>query len=204
MPEEDRDLLLLYACADLSYDECALALGIPVGTVRSRLHRLRARLRKRLEPISDGRTEHEHRRVPANPRRLDGCSGAERADAGAALRRLETTIASDTQPRARRRYRPQTLLAAALLLGLLGAVPAFSGTGYDRVIDWLTGEPPKEVVENLERMDQGAPPGMAQHPIVGKTGLVYKRQTQYGEVRVWLTPAKGGTGFCAELRGATT
>ena len=121
----------------------------------------------------------------------------------AALRRLETTIASDTQPRARRRYQPQTLLAAALLLGLLGVVPAFSGTGYDRVIKWLTGEPPKEVVENLERMDQGAPPGMAQHPIVGKTGLVYKRQTQYGEVRVWLTPAKGGGRFCTELRGAT-
>jgi RNA polymerase sigma factor (sigma-70 family) len=50
VPEEDRDLLLLHACADLSYDECALALGVPVGTVRSRLHRLRARLRKRLEP----------------------------------------------------------------------------------------------------------------------------------------------------------
>ncbi len=50
VPEEDRDLLLLYACADLSYDECALALGVPVGTVRSRLHRLRTRLRKRLEP----------------------------------------------------------------------------------------------------------------------------------------------------------
>jgi hypothetical protein len=114
----------------------------------------------------------------------------------AVRRRLETTMGSVTQRRARRRYRPQTLLAAALLLGLLGAVPAFSGTGYDRVVKWLTGEPPKEVVENLERMDQGAPPGMAQHPIVGKTGLVYKRQTQYGEVRVWLTPAKGGDRFC--------
>ncbi len=114
----------------------------------------------------------------------------------AALRRLKTTIASDIRPRARRRYRPQTLLAAALLLGLLGAVPALSGTSYDGVIKWLTGEPTNEVVENLERMDQGAPPGMAQHPIVGRTGLVYKRQTEYGEVRIWLTPAKGGDRFC--------
>lgn len=50
MPEDDRDLLLLYACAGLSYEECAVALGVPLGTVRSRLHRLRARLRKRLAP----------------------------------------------------------------------------------------------------------------------------------------------------------
>lgn len=45
---EDRDILLLHACVGLSYDEVAVALGIPSGTVRSRLHRLRARLRDRL------------------------------------------------------------------------------------------------------------------------------------------------------------
>jgi RNA polymerase sigma factor (sigma-70 family) len=50
IPEDERDLLLLYACVELSYDECAEALAIPVGTVRSRLHRLRRRLRERLEP----------------------------------------------------------------------------------------------------------------------------------------------------------
>jgi len=48
--EEDRDLLLLFACANLSYEDCAAALSLPVGTVRSRLHRLRTRLRKELEP----------------------------------------------------------------------------------------------------------------------------------------------------------
>jgi RNA polymerase sigma factor (sigma-70 family) len=47
--EEDRDLLLLYACVELTYEECAEALGLPVGTVRSRLHRSRARLRAELE-----------------------------------------------------------------------------------------------------------------------------------------------------------
>ena len=47
--EDDRDLLLLYACVELTYEECAEALGVPVGTVRSRLHRLRARLRVQLQ-----------------------------------------------------------------------------------------------------------------------------------------------------------
>jgi RNA polymerase sigma factor (sigma-70 family) len=47
--QEDRDLLFLHACLDLTYDECAVALGVPVGTVRSRLHRVRERLRRDLE-----------------------------------------------------------------------------------------------------------------------------------------------------------
>jgi len=37
----DRETLQLYAWAGLTYDELAVALGIPVGTVRSRLHRVR-------------------------------------------------------------------------------------------------------------------------------------------------------------------
>lgn len=58
VPAEDRDLLLLFACVELTYEECAQALGIPVGTVRSRLHRLRARLRARLEATeTDGSEE---------------------------------------------------------------------------------------------------------------------------------------------------
>jgi len=44
----DRDVLLMIAWADLSYTEVATALGIPVGTVRSRLHRARARIRTAL------------------------------------------------------------------------------------------------------------------------------------------------------------
>ena len=44
----DRDVLLLYAWADLRYEEIAVALRIPVGTVRSRLHRARHRLRELL------------------------------------------------------------------------------------------------------------------------------------------------------------
>ncbi|GIH94784.1 MULTISPECIES: RNA polymerase sigma factor [Planobispora] len=44
----DRDVLLLVAWADLSYEEVADALDIPVGTVRSRLHRARKRTRAAL------------------------------------------------------------------------------------------------------------------------------------------------------------
>ena len=45
---QDRELLLLVAWADLSYDECARALGITVSAVKSRLNRIRVRTRKAL------------------------------------------------------------------------------------------------------------------------------------------------------------
>ena len=44
----DRDALLLIAWADLSYEQTATALGIPLGTVRSRLHRAREKIRAAL------------------------------------------------------------------------------------------------------------------------------------------------------------
>ena len=40
----DREVLLLYAWAELGYDEIAAALDVPVGTIRSRLSRSRARI----------------------------------------------------------------------------------------------------------------------------------------------------------------
>ncbi|MFJ4900590.1 MULTISPECIES: RNA polymerase sigma factor [unclassified Streptomyces] len=43
-----RDVVLLVAWADLDYEEAARALGVPVGTVRSRLHRARSKLREAL------------------------------------------------------------------------------------------------------------------------------------------------------------
>lgn len=45
---EDRDVLLLWTYPQLSYAEIAAALGIAVGTVRSRLHRARGKVRDRL------------------------------------------------------------------------------------------------------------------------------------------------------------
>jgi len=53
LPDRERDVLVLIAWEQLSYDEVATALHIPVGTVRSRLSRGRARVREAL-----ARTEH--------------------------------------------------------------------------------------------------------------------------------------------------
>jgi len=50
IPAADRDALLLLAWTDLRYEEIALALEIPIGTVRSRIHRARQRLRELLGP----------------------------------------------------------------------------------------------------------------------------------------------------------
>jgi RNA polymerase sigma factor (sigma-70 family) len=44
----DRDALLLFAWGELGYEEIAGALEVPVGTVRSRLHRARRIVRTRL------------------------------------------------------------------------------------------------------------------------------------------------------------
>jgi RNA polymerase sigma-70 factor (ECF subfamily) len=48
MPRGHRDVLLMHAWSGLDYAELAAALGLPIGTVRSRLHRARARLRQAL------------------------------------------------------------------------------------------------------------------------------------------------------------
>ncbi len=55
LPEEHCSLLLLVGVEDLTYEQAAAALGIPVGTVMSRLSRARRRLRDLLEhraPVS--------------------------------------------------------------------------------------------------------------------------------------------------------
>jgi RNA polymerase sigma factor (sigma-70 family) len=44
LPRREREVLVLYAWADLAYSEIAVALGLPVGTVRSRLARARSRI----------------------------------------------------------------------------------------------------------------------------------------------------------------
>lgn len=46
---DERDVLLLFALADLDYQGIADALQIPIGTVRSRLARARARAARHLE-----------------------------------------------------------------------------------------------------------------------------------------------------------
>jgi RNA polymerase sigma-70 factor (ECF subfamily) len=49
---DDRDLLLLFACLEFSYEQIAETMSLPIGTVRSRVHRLRSKLRGRLAPAA--------------------------------------------------------------------------------------------------------------------------------------------------------
>jgi RNA polymerase sigma-70 factor (ECF subfamily) len=48
LSRDERDLLLLVAWTDLSYAEVAQALGVAPGTVASRLHRVRGKVRRLL------------------------------------------------------------------------------------------------------------------------------------------------------------
>ena len=49
LPDDQRAVLLLVALEDMSYAEAAKVLGIPIGTVMSRLSRARSRLRELME-----------------------------------------------------------------------------------------------------------------------------------------------------------
>ncbi|MEO3808002.1 RNA polymerase sigma factor [Sphaerisporangium sp. B11E5] len=53
LTQGERDVLLLIAWGDLTYEETARALSVPVGTVRSRLSRARGKLTRAL---GDGNT----------------------------------------------------------------------------------------------------------------------------------------------------
>jgi RNA polymerase sigma factor (sigma-70 family) len=64
LPTRERDVLALCVWSELSYEEAAIALDIPVGTVRSRLSRARSRLRELTEPSG-----HEGRDRISTPRR---------------------------------------------------------------------------------------------------------------------------------------
>jgi RNA polymerase sigma-70 factor (ECF subfamily) len=48
LPEEQRQVLLLVALEGLKYDEVAEVLGIPIGTVMSRLSRARDAVRLKM------------------------------------------------------------------------------------------------------------------------------------------------------------
>ena len=46
LPDEQREVLLLVAVEEMSYEEASRTLGIPIGTVMSRLSRARERMRR--------------------------------------------------------------------------------------------------------------------------------------------------------------
>jgi len=66
LPEEQRAVLLLVGVEDVSYQEAARVLGVPIGTVMSRLSRGRERLRRSLHGELDEDSPH----CGAAPRRV--------------------------------------------------------------------------------------------------------------------------------------
>ena len=50
LDKEEAMVILLRDLQDVPYDEVAAILGIPIGTVKSRLHRARQALKARLSP----------------------------------------------------------------------------------------------------------------------------------------------------------
>jgi len=54
LPPDQREVLLLVALEEMSYEEAAGALGIPIGTVMSRLARAREKLRSMLSGLPPG------------------------------------------------------------------------------------------------------------------------------------------------------
>lgn len=55
--DEERETLLLFALADATYSEIAETLEVPIGTVRSRLARIREKLREPLQRLRDSTEE---------------------------------------------------------------------------------------------------------------------------------------------------
>jgi RNA polymerase sigma-70 factor (ECF subfamily) len=53
LSEGDRHVVLLFAWAQLTYEEIAEALQVPIGTVRSRFSRARATLRESLAAVEE-------------------------------------------------------------------------------------------------------------------------------------------------------
>ena len=54
LPDDTREVMVLRDVEDCSYEEIAEILAIPVGTVRSRLHRARSLMRDALQPMLEG------------------------------------------------------------------------------------------------------------------------------------------------------
>jgi len=182
----DRDVLLLKAWGGLSLDEVALALGLPVGTVKSRLHRARSRLRSALPQPAGAR-----RPARTDPRRIamDELDLLARVRASVpepdelALRRARHRLlerAAGPTPvdrRARRRRRSLPIparvgVAAGLAVVVLGAGVVLTRPGSD---DIPVGATPAaaEVLDRAAAAAERAAPA----PVPGPGQYLYRRET---------------------------
>lgn len=64
LPADQRAILVLRDVQDLDYDQIAEAMGLAVGTVKSRLFRARVALREAIEGAESGKGENRGGRVP--------------------------------------------------------------------------------------------------------------------------------------------
>jgi RNA polymerase sigma-70 factor (ECF subfamily) len=69
LPEEQRAVILLIGLEGMSYEEAAEIVGVPVGTIRSRLSRGREMLRRLMGVVPHGQAEAAVAR-PARGRRI--------------------------------------------------------------------------------------------------------------------------------------
>ena len=67
LPGQQQDVIALCVWSGLSYEEAAAALGVPVGTVRSRLSRARASLDP---PLAELDSAPRHKQVEMEPERI--------------------------------------------------------------------------------------------------------------------------------------
>ncbi|MBC7594962.1 MAG: sigma-70 family RNA polymerase sigma factor [Kineosporiaceae bacterium] len=64
LADRDREALLLFTWDDLSYEDIAECLSVPLGTVRSRIHRARAHVR---EAVIEIQRKADHKRFSVDP-----------------------------------------------------------------------------------------------------------------------------------------
>jgi RNA polymerase sigma-70 factor (ECF subfamily) len=77
LPEEQREVLLLVAVEGLAYKEAAQVLGVPIGTVMSRLARARMAIGKRLvEPAVTAAAAPAPRATASAPSPHRACNGS--------------------------------------------------------------------------------------------------------------------------------
>ncbi len=79
LPEEQRQVILLVGLEGMRYEEVAKVLGIPIGTVRSRLSRGRDMLRELMDMKDDAEIAAHKRPIAASSRRAVGVAARQAA-----------------------------------------------------------------------------------------------------------------------------